>query len=103
MQLLTKEIEKQFPEWMSTDGKGMKNTKAICKFFAPGTGWTWYAVEYDGEDTFFGYVVGMESEFGYFSLSELSELRYGPGNSMKVERDTVFEPTTMDIIIAQHK
>ncbi|SOB59853.1 conserved protein of unknown function [Pseudodesulfovibrio profundus] len=42
----------------------------------------WYAAEFDGKDTFFGYAVlngdMMNSEWGYFSLAELTELRVGP-------------------------
>ena len=38
----------------------------------------WYAAEFDGKDTFFGYAVlngdMMNSEWGYFSLAELTEL-----------------------------
>ena len=45
-----------------------------AKFFLPGTGWTWYVTEgsqQEGDFLFFGFVVGLESEFGYFLLSEL--------------------------------
>lgn len=42
----------------------------------------WYAAEFDGKDTFFGYAVlngdMMNSEWGYFSLAELTELKVGP-------------------------
>ncbi|WP_319581981.1 DUF2958 domain-containing protein [uncultured Pseudodesulfovibrio sp.] len=41
----------------------------------------WYAVEFDGKDTFSGYVIlngdKQNAEWGYFSLSELTELRVG--------------------------
>ena len=36
--------------------------------------WHWYVIEFDQNDTFFGYVVGVEEELGYFSLSELYEI-----------------------------
>jgi hypothetical protein len=29
--------------------------------------WTWYSTEFDGEDLFFGLVVGFETELGYFN------------------------------------
>eukprot|EP00831_Metopus_contortus_P048469 TRINITY_DN39554_c0_g1_i1.p3 TRINITY_DN39554_c0_g1~~TRINITY_DN39554_c0_g1_i1.p3 ORF type:complete len:102 (+),score=8.42 TRINITY_DN39554_c0_g1_i1:101-406(+) len=42
----------------------------------------WYAAEFDGKDTFFGYADlngdMMNAEWGYFSLAELIELRVGP-------------------------
>lgn len=41
----------------------------------------WYAVEFDGEDTFFGYCIlngdHLSAEWGYFSLDELKLLRLG--------------------------
>ena len=51
---------------------------------------TWYASEFDGEDTFFGLVDGFEAEFGYFSFSELAEVRGLLG--LPVERDIHFTP-----------
>ena len=39
----------------------------------------WWAIEWDGEDTFFGLVLlhgcRQYAEFGYFTLSELQEIR----------------------------
>ncbi|XXJ18883.1 DUF2958 domain-containing protein [Desulfovibrio caledoniensis] len=41
----------------------------------------WYAAEFDGKDTFFGFSVlngdMQNAEWGYFSLAELIELRVG--------------------------
>jgi hypothetical protein len=34
------------------------------KYFTPDSNWTWYASEFDGEDTFFGPVAGFEVELG---------------------------------------
>jgi hypothetical protein len=40
----------------------------------------WWAIEWDGSDTFFGYVLlngwTEDAEFGYFSLSELLGLKF---------------------------
>jgi len=47
----------------------------------------------DDIDIFFGLVDGFEKELGYFSLSELENLR-GPFG-LKVERDLYFEPATL--------
>ncbi len=76
--LLTKEIRNQFPEWESTTEKDPADIPIVVKFFDPTGGWTWYATEYDGEDTFFGLVDGFEKELGYFSLAELSTIRVTP-------------------------
>jgi len=41
----------------------------------------WYVIEWDGKDTFFGYVLlngwSQNAEFGYFNLSELIEVKVG--------------------------
>jgi hypothetical protein len=84
MQLLTKELLRQLPALNAQDGKGGA-TVAYAKFFTPDAGWTWYAAEFDNEDTFFGLVCGFEKELGYFSLSELESVR-GP-LGLAIERD----------------
>ncbi len=59
---------------------------AHLKLFTPWTSWTWYGSEYDpAERLCFGVVVGLEREFGYFSLAELEAIR-GPGG-LRIERD----------------
>lgn len=63
------------------------------KFFTPDAGWTWYVTEggeEEGDFLFFGYVVGVFPEWGYFRLSELEEIRGALG--LPVERDLYFEP-----------
>lgn len=71
---------------MSQDGKGMFAEVAV-KFFCPRNGWRWYITEADldtGEA--FGYVCGLDREWGYISLEELKE------NMGIVERDMYFDP-----------
>ena len=75
--------------------------QAVVKFFTPDSNWTWYATEFDGEDRFFGLVVGQEIELGYFSLSELEEIR-GPFH-LPVERDLYFQPKTLAELKAEHQ
>ena len=87
MKLLTKEIKKNLPALYTTDGQG-DEAMAIVKFFSPDANFTWYATEFDGKDTFFGYVKGFEGELAYFSLSELESVRGKLG--LKVERDMYF-------------
>lgn len=86
MKLLTEELRKEFEKYplYSQDGKGV-NAVVVCKFFLGS--WTLYALEFDGQDTFFGLVVGLETEYGYFSLPELA--------SVRVERDMYFKPCTL--------
>jgi hypothetical protein len=83
MQLLTDELRKKLPPLYATEGES--DPLVVAKFFLPATEWTWYAIEFDGKDIFFGYVVGHYPEPGYFSLHELEAVR-GPYD-LAVERD----------------
>ena len=91
MKLLTKEIRRRLPPLYATENTRLEEKIAQVKFFAPDSGWTWYAVEFDGKDLFFGYVIGLEKEWGYFSLAELQSVRGHLGRA--VERDLYFKPT----------
>ena len=62
----------------------------ICKFFFPAFHWTWYAIEFDGQDIFYGFVDGEFAEIGYFSLSELKATKDKLG--LSIERDRYFKP-----------
>lgn len=99
MKLMTKELLSRSPKLYSTEN--IKDPMVICKFFAPWSNWTWYVTEFDGQDTFFGYVVGFDSELGYFSLSELENVT-GP-LGLKVERDLYFDPLPLSQIKALHE
>ena len=93
MKLITKALEKTFAKYpmYSQDGKG-NDAVVIAKFFLPGSGWTWYVTEAEkmenGDYYFFGYVDGIEGELGYFTLSQLQEVRGRFG--LRVERDMYF-------------
>lgn len=79
----------------STDHVPCENKIAICKFFTPDSNWTWYACEFDPvERIFFGFVRGMENEWGYFSLDELESVRAPLG--LPIERDQVISPYLTD-------
>ena len=90
--LLPKHIAATLPAIGSIDDRGL-DALARVKFFTPDGGWTWYASEFDGADLFFGFVVGIEPELGYFSLAELQQIRGKLG--LPVERDTWFKPTPL--------
>lgn len=88
MELMTKELREQVPPLYATEDE--KDPMLVCKFFHARSGWTWYAIEFDGDDLFFGLVEGHFTELGYFSLSELEGFRDGWG--LGIERDIHFEP-----------
>jgi len=89
---MTKELYEKMPKLGSTSEKKAENIPIICKFFDPTGSWTWYAVEGqpEGDDfIFYGFVRGLENEFGNFSLNELQSVkgRFGLG----IERDLHFK------------
>lgn len=91
MKLMTNEIRKRLPALYSAEHD--PDPVVQVKFFTPWTSWTWYAIEFDGEDLFFGLVDGLETELGYFTLSELESIR-GPAG-LRIERDRYFRPVPL--------
>lgn len=99
MDLLPKYVTEKLPKLYKTENEADPIVK--CKFFLPGTNWTWYVLEYDGEDNFFGYVAGDCPELGYFSLKELKSVR-GTLN-LSIERDLYFKPQRLSVIRKLHE
>lgn len=93
--LLPKKILNALPSLGKTQNQ--KDPIAQVKFFYPDFDWTWYGIEFDGEDIFYGYVEGFEGEYGNFSLSELMSNRGKMG--LEIERDMWFDPTPMSEIV----
>jgi hypothetical protein len=92
MKLLTQELRRKLPPLYATDDTPADDKLMVVKFFTPDANWTWYACEFDGEDTFFGYIDGQFGEWGYFTLSELESARGGRFR-LPIERDMGFRPT----------
>ena len=91
MDLLPDDVRDGLPALYSQEHT--RNPVVHLKFFTPDSSWTWLVTEgqSDGDDfRFFGYVIGLESEWGYFLLSQLATLR-GP-LGLPVERDLHFSP-----------
>lgn len=99
-ELLPSAIREQLPELYSGEEYGLE-AKALVKFFTPDSSWSWFASEFDGEDIFFGLVVGLEIELGYWSLAELEEVR-GP-LGLPIERDLYYEPKTLKELMGMHR
>jgi hypothetical protein len=95
-ELVPKEILDTIPDLYSSCDD--KEPLCLVKLFAPFSNWTWYIMELSKEDmdTCYGYVEGLESELGYFSLSELEDI-IGP-LGLKIERDLQFKPTLLKTI-----
>jgi len=90
--LLTKSLAAKIPKLYESEYVPNPEKVAWAKFFHPVSNWTWYVVEYDGTDTCFGIVIGHETEFGYFSIKELTETL---GFGLPIERDVFFRPTQL--------
>ncbi len=99
MKLLTKEIRDKLPRLYSQEK--VQDPIVQVKFFTPDSNWTWYGIEFDGKDLFFGWVVGLEKEMGYFSLKELESAR-GP-LGLPIERDKWFTPMRLSEVKKLHQ
>lgn len=69
---------------------------AQVKLFTPWSSWTWYLLEYDGDDLAFAWVEGHDAELGYVSLRELANL-VGP-MGLRVECDLSFTPAKVSTL-----
>ena len=98
--LLDPASREKLPPLYSGEEQGLDALVQV-KFFTPDAQWTWYASEFNGEDIFFGLVIGLEIEFGYFSLSELKSVR-GP-LGLPIERDLHFEPKSLRELRDHHR
>lgn len=98
--LFDQESREKLPPLYSGEEQGL-DALAQVKFFTPDAQWTWYASEFNGDDIFFGLVIGFEIEFGYFSLRELKAIR-GPWG-LPIERDLHFGPKSLRELRDQHR
>jgi len=101
MELLPEELRSRLPPLYSQEG--CKDPVVHIKFFTPDSNWTWYVTEGspEGEDfIFFGFVIGFEKEWGYFSLSEFAAA-LGPLN-LPIERDLYFVPAPFSQVMARN-
>ncbi len=100
MELLPVELRKTPPALYSQESC----PTPIAKLFTPDAGWTWFVTEgseEDGDWLLFGYVIGLEEEWGYFLLSEIASIR-GP-LGLAVERDLWFKPGPIDEVLRRER
>lgn len=101
MELLTGELRASLPKRYSQEASD--NPTVHIKFFFPAGIWTWFVTEgdQDGDDfIFFGFVIGHEDEWGYFSLSELESINL---HGLTVERDLYFDPAPIKEVLAEFR
>ncbi len=103
MQLLPDELRQQIPKLYSQEKVTTQEKMVYVKFFFPAADWTWFVTEgeqEDGDFVFFGFVVGFEEEWGYFTLNELEAINV---EGLTVERDLHFTPGKFSDVIAQFR
>lgn len=99
-ELLPEEFENGLPK--ISDQEGSQNPTVIAVFQFPLSGWIWFVTEgdsYEDDICFFGYVVGLEREWGYFCLSELESVDI---NGVKVCRDEDHVPRPLSECLQQY-
>ena len=91
--LLTQEQINNIPTFYETEDE--KDPLCHIKLFTLDSNWSWYIIEISKEDnvTCFGYVIGLESELGYFNLDVIENIRGTLG--LAVEVDIHFTPTLL--------
>ena len=100
-------MSKLIPQTLLSDIPNLYETEGflnpICqiKLFTPDSNLTWYIIEFSKTDTntCYGYVQGLESELGYFTLEELESV-HGP-LGLAIERDLSFVPTPFATVKAR--
>ena len=95
-QLMTEKLADAIPAIGATENVAdYDQVLARAKLFSPFSNWTWYITEMDRETgQCFGLVEGLETELGYFDLSELAETTV-LGGVPAVERDLYWQPMTL--------
>ena len=93
------ELRETIPKLYTTDGD--RDPTVWVKLFTPDSNWTWYVIEWDGDDKCFGFVVGHAAELGYFLLSDISCARGALG--LPAERDLYFSPCPLSAVRASHE
>lgn len=101
MELLPEELKNQLPKLYEQEE--IDDPKVFIKFFFPAGNWTWFVTEGEpkGDDfLFFGYVIGLEREWGYFTLNQLREVKV---HNLTVERDLYFRQESFSLCLARWK
>ena len=100
--LMTKELANTILPLYANDGADDPDAVvARVKLFSPYANWTWYVTEWDAATgQCFGLVEGLDTELGYFDLTELAEATVF-GGVPAIERDLYWKPQTLGEIRRQ--
>lgn len=97
--LLTTQLKADLPKL--NEQEGSDDPIVYAKFFFPASCWTWLVTEGQpivDDFMFFGYVIGLEGEWGYFTLKELEGVNI---RGLVIERDEFFEPCMFSVCPTQ--
>jgi len=97
MDLLPPEIRSVLPKLR--DQEKTDDPVVHIKYFFPAGNWTWFVTEGESEGDdflFYGYVIGLEKEWGYFTLKQLEEIEIG---GLSVERDLYFKQENFSLCL----
>lgn len=100
MILLTPEIQRRLPSIIDHYRNGDPDPMVHAKLFTPDSNWTWFIIAFNpASQRCFGYVIGLEAEFGEFSLEDLEDI---PGPfGLPIERDRFFRPARLSGVLAE--
>ena len=101
MELLPIELREQLPKLYEQEETEAKIV--YIKYFFPAGNWTWFVIEGEpeGDDfLFFGYVIGLEKEWGYFTLKQIEEINV---HGLTVERDLYFKQEEFSVCLRRWK
>ena len=101
MELLPTELREQLPKLYKQEG--IEDKIVYIKYFFPAGNWTWFVIEGEpeGDDfLFFGFVIGSDKEWGYFTLKQLEEINI---HGLTVERDLCFKQENFSICLRRWK
>ena len=88
MRLMTNEIMEGLPTLYQTEDTATDEKILIMRFYELNTDQQWFLCEYSHEEKIaFGYVIGHENEWGYFSLQEMEDIH-------TILQDKEFQPIT---------
>jgi hypothetical protein len=103
MNLLTSKLSESLPKLCSQKILSNEKKTVYAKFFLPIGNWTWFVMEGEKKKEdflFFGFIVGFNERFDYFTLSELETIETG---GLKVERDLYFQPGEFKNVIGKFR
>ena len=89
MELMNNEIQKDLPKLYDTENIKTEEKILKVKYISIYSDWEWYLIEYNKDTKIaFGYVIGHESEWGYFSIKEFQEIN---DENLSIIRDESFQ------------